>query len=60
MILNLKILKFKKNLVVSVQVERLNEMNFVGTTSISFWQKSGQNWPNGGHLKKNSIFKFKI
>ena len=36
MVLNLKILKFKKNLVASVQDEWLNEMilNFVGTTSI--------------------------
>ena len=38
----------------------------VGTTSIlklalkRFWLKSGQNWQNGGHLKKKSLLKFKF
>ena len=37
-------------------------LNFVATTSIylklariSFWQKSGQSWLNGGHYKKVKI-----
>ena len=68
MVLNLKILKFKKNLVTTVQDEQLNEMilNFVGTTIIhetgadKFLSEIGSKLTEWWPFYKKSIFKFKI